>query len=107
MMTLEQFQTACSAWLGKPQGSSDEFAQLVRTAFEVLGAYQRDLAAEFEVAESTVSRWAKGTARPHPRIQKQVIRALTRRANRVAERRIGGSTTSPGFAIPMAAKSGS
>jgi hypothetical protein len=33
----------------------------------------RAVAAEFEVAESTVSRWARGVSRPHPSIQKQVL----------------------------------
>lgn len=34
----------------------------------------RAIAAEFEVATSTVLRWATGTARPHPLIQAQVAR---------------------------------
>lgn len=33
----------------------------------------RKLAGEFEVAESTVIRWIKGTANPHPLIKQQVI----------------------------------
>lgn len=31
------------------------------------------LAREFEVSRSTVMSWASGAARPHPRLQKQVL----------------------------------
>lgn len=41
-----------------------------------LKSLAKELAAEFEVSESTVLRWAKGTARPHPRIRNQVIASI-------------------------------
>ena len=104
-MTLHDFQSKCVAWVSSQQASPAEFAALLTAGFEVLGMFQRDLAAEFEVAESTVSRWAKGTSRPHPRIQKQIVKTLIRRCKRVDEGRSrGGTTTNPGFAI--AAKGG-
>jgi hypothetical protein len=34
------------------------------------------LAREFEVALSTVSRWARGTANPHPRIRGQIAKFI-------------------------------
>lgn len=34
----------------------------------------RTLAAEFEVAESTVGRWRRGTACPHPLLAGRIIR---------------------------------
>lgn len=36
----------------------------------------RSVAARFEVAQSTVERWRSGSARPHPAIEKQVVRFL-------------------------------
>jgi hypothetical protein len=39
----------------------------------------------FEVAESTVSRWAKGIARPHPGVQKYVVSELRKRVNRAVK----------------------
>ncbi len=32
-----------------------------------------DLAKEFEVAETTVHRWAQGETAPHPKLQRMVI----------------------------------
>ncbi len=34
---------------------------------------ERDLANEFQVAPSTVKRWASGTAHPHPRLAQMII----------------------------------
>ena len=35
--------------------------------------YVNKVSNEFEVAESTVYRWANGIARPHPKIQRLII----------------------------------
>ncbi|OGN01373.1 MAG: hypothetical protein A3B91_03725 [Candidatus Yanofskybacteria bacterium RIFCSPHIGHO2_02_FULL_41_29] len=35
--------------------------------------FASELASEFEVAKSTVRRWANGTARPHPRLALMII----------------------------------
>ncbi|HWO18429.1 MAG TPA: hypothetical protein VNO30_06620 [Kofleriaceae bacterium] len=89
------------------EGNASEggFAKILAASFEVLGTLQHDLAVEFEVAESTVSRWAKGTARPHPRIQKQVIRSLQRRAEKPVAR--PRTTESTGSEIEKCLKAGS
>lgn len=47
-----------------------EFKELVKKAIDQ--GLTRDLAEEFEVAESTVKRWASGVANPHP-IMKKLI----------------------------------
>jgi len=39
---------------------------------------KKKLAKQFEVAESTVERWAKGVVKPRPRIQLQVIQFILR-----------------------------
>jgi ribosome-binding protein aMBF1 (putative translation factor) len=83
MMTPSEFGNARAVWLKAEDVSTVGFASLLAGAFDVLGTFQCDLAAEVEVAESTVYRWAKGTARPHPQIQKQVIRSLLRRAEKL------------------------
>jgi hypothetical protein len=102
-MTLENFEAACSAWLSANEPSTETFAKLVEASFHVFGTFQRELAHEFEVAVSTVSRWAKGTARPHPLMQKQIVRSLHRRVKRMTPRT---SSTSERFAaIPMVSKS--
>ena len=109
MTTPTEFETNCAAWLNNEKNASEEgFAKILAAAFEVLGTFQRDLAAEFEVAESTVSRWAKDTARPHPRIQKQVIRSLQRRAGKLVARprAVGGTGSEIGAPVPLAAKPG-
>jgi hypothetical protein len=49
------------------------FATIVAFVIECFPRMRLMLADEFEVAPSTVDRWARGTARPHPRIQKQVV----------------------------------
>jgi hypothetical protein len=33
----------------------------------------QELAAEFQVADSTILRWANGTAKPHPKLQKLIM----------------------------------
>lgn len=103
MTTAEMFETACNAWLSEKESSTAKFAELVGASFQVFGTFQRELAQEFEVAVSTVSRWAKGTARPHPLLQKQIVRSLLRRAKRVTARPANPGFTAP---IPMAAKRG-
>lgn len=81
-MTPRDLVKACDAWLDKPDES--EFAVLVTGALQGLGILQRDLAQEFEVQVSTVSRWASGASKPHPRLQRQVIQSIRRRAERAA-----------------------
>jgi ribosome-binding protein aMBF1 (putative translation factor) len=107
MMTTEQFESACSVWLTQKETSTEVFAELVEASFQVFGTFQRELAHEFEVAVSTVSRWAKGTARPHPLLQKQIVRSLHRRAKGLIARRVV-SSTSAGLSAPspVAAKPG-
>ena len=72
----------CEAWLDMP--SAGRFARIVADSLEVLGLLQRDLAQEFEVEVSTVSRWASGAAKPHPRLQRQVVQWIKRRAEKAA-----------------------
>lgn len=39
-----------------------------------------EMAGHFEVSAATVRRWARGTARPHPRLQKQVLTYIKERS---------------------------
>lgn len=79
-MTPKDLMMLCS----DNQKNPVEFARILQESFTILGLYQRDLARDFEVAESTVSRWAKGTSRPHPQIQRHIIGWISRRAAKVA-----------------------
>ncbi len=80
-MSAEAITKLCSEW----DGSSGSFAQIVEAAVRTLGLYQRELANEFQVADSTVSRWANGIARPHPRLQKMILASIERRAKKTAK----------------------
>lgn len=82
---LTVLKQRCSEW----DKSSEGFARIVAATVQTLGVYQRELASEFEVAESTVSRWANGVARPHPRAQRLIVAAIEKRvrnALRASER---------------------
>jgi transcriptional regulator with XRE-family HTH domain len=93
-MGISDLKEMCSRW----DGSSEAFAEIVSATIKTLGVYQRDLAAEFEVAVSTVSRWASGTARPHPRFQKLIVTAIWKRASNAL--RSSGAAPAP---LPRAA----
>jgi DNA-binding transcriptional regulator YiaG len=75
MEQLIYLKQLCSEW----NKSSEGFARIVAATIQTLGLYQRELASEFEVAESTVSRWANGVARPHPRAQKLIVATIEKR----------------------------
>ena len=70
-MTIQELKLLCE--------SSNNFTEIVHAAIQVLDQY--DLSVEFEVSESTISRWANGTSQPLPRLQKLVIAAIKRRAS--------------------------
>lgn len=53
--------------------SDEEFALHVNDWWLGYAGRARTLAVEFEVASSTVERWAKGTAIPHPLLRRQVV----------------------------------
>lgn len=83
MVTATDLQNMCVSW------KADDivgFTRIVRTTLDILGLYQRELAAEFEVSESTVSRWASGTSCPTPRMRKLIVAAISKHAGRAATR---------------------
>jgi hypothetical protein len=49
------------------------FATIVAVVIEAFPRMRLMIADEFEVAPSTVDRWARGAARPHPLVQRQVV----------------------------------
>jgi transcriptional regulator with XRE-family HTH domain len=95
-MELSELKDVCSRW----DKSSGGFGQIVASTIS-LGLYQRELAAEFEVAESTVSRWARGIARPHPRMQKLIVAAIEKRIQGALKAQERGYSSS---SHPLAAK---
>lgn len=74
----------CDNWNNSRDVTSraEAFSTIVRAGVDVFGRSQRELADEFEVSESTVSRWANGVTRPHPRLQQMVVTAIRRRSQR-------------------------
>jgi hypothetical protein len=84
-MSLRQYLILCEEWEYHP--TTELFSRVVAGA-DVLSRSHRDLATLFEVSESTISRWSKGYARPHRRVQRYVVSTLKRlavRAVRAAE----------------------
>jgi hypothetical protein len=80
MVTVEQYRQLCAEW----RGDAAEFSWLVQHG-DIAGVSQRAIAAEFEFAPSTVSRWAAGEALPHRRVQKLVVGALEKKARRLEQ----------------------
>jgi ribosome-binding protein aMBF1 (putative translation factor) len=88
-MDLSELNRRCLRW----DGSDEEFAKVVAASVQTLGLYQRELAAEFEVAESTVSRWASGIARPLPRMRRSIVEEIQKRAARALKAQQGPSSS--------------
>lgn len=99
-MTLSNLKQLCSEW----KDSDEDFAKIVESACTNLGMNRRDLAVEFEVAESTVSRWANGVTCPLPRMQKLIVTYILKRVSKVLKAQTGGgSSNSGGYREPMSA----
>lgn len=58
------------------------FAETVARSLKKHPEIKQKLAKEFEIAESTVERWAKGTARLHPQVQKLVTDFIKREGDK-------------------------
>ena len=97
-MELEKLKILCTQW----KGGSEGFAQIV-AATDSLGMGLSDLSQEFEVAQSTVSRWANGLAKPLPRMQKMIVSWINKRVTKSLKSQGGGIGSSSNY--PMAAKS--
>lgn len=72
---------ACKTW----SGSEDLFRQILIAYLAQWGAYQRDLARELGMAESTIARWVSGASRPHPAFQAVVIARIGKKAEASAK----------------------
>lgn len=100
-MTSYQLLEACEKF--DPIGTGDQpkvvsdFSIIVQNAFAVLGLYQRDLADDFEVAESTVSRWENGVAKPHPQIQRLVVDWVRKRTAKIVGRPVHAAAQHQSF----------
>jgi ribosome-binding protein aMBF1 (putative translation factor) len=81
-MSLRQYVSLCEQWERTP--GHRVFSQIVAGA-DVFSLSHSDLAQEFDVAESTISRWSKGHARPHRRVQQYVVNRLKKRAERAVK----------------------
>jgi ribosome-binding protein aMBF1 (putative translation factor) len=55
-----------------------EFKDFVAIALKKNPKLKNELAKQFEVAPSTVERWASGTARPHPLLQRFIRKFISR-----------------------------
>ena len=66
---LTKLAKQCDEWAG----DADAFGTIVHDGLKHLGRKQREFADAFEVAISTVSRWADGSVLPHPVMQRFVV----------------------------------
>ena len=78
-------QQSCKLW----KGDKDDFADIVRMAIEDCEISQTKLADEFQVAQSTVSRWIHGVAKPHPKLQSLVVKTILRLAKEKEKEKTG------------------
>lgn len=66
--------------ISNPDPTSPEyFAGAVKIALYEYGLSVPEIAKTFEVADSTISRWASGIAVPHPRLQQKILSYITER----------------------------
>jgi len=91
MVTIEEYQAFCAHWAE----NGETFTWLVYNS-AMVGVSQADIAAEFEFAASSVSRWATGQAVPHKRIQRLIVDHLHKKASQLA--RAGQAARQPKFA---------
>ena len=75
--TMKELAEFCKSWKVE---DNDGFKEIVSSYLAVTGNQQRVVADEFEAAISTVSRWASGHARPRPRMQREVVGWIMKRA---------------------------
>lgn len=94
--------------------NDQQFGDLLRRGFELLGLFDKDVAREFSVSRPTVTRWRNGDNAPHPAMRPPVYSWLERRAQSLARRPepemaivgAGSGSHSPAVALPLAARSG-
>lgn len=53
----------------------DDFKEIVKEYVDIFGT--EHLTEYFEVADSTVRKWIKGTANPHPLVKSRIIEYIT------------------------------
>ena len=87
-------------------GESNDFAAIVRLGLEVLDVTQETFATEFQVAISTISRWAAGKNMPHSAVRSFVVDRISQRARATerAGKRSGSHGASDSGVFPIAAK---
>ncbi|MDP3698034.1 MAG: hypothetical protein Q8R47_00455 [Nanoarchaeota archaeon] len=61
------------------QTSQEYFSGAVKIALNEYKLPVSEFATEFEVADSTVERWASGAAVPHPRLQQMILNYIAER----------------------------
>ena len=96
-MNATEIVQLCTKW----KTDRTVFPTIVQEGVKYLNISQRELAEDFEVAESTVYRWASGLAVPHPKIQGLVVKWIKSRLS-TSESRLGSASDSG--TIPLAAK---
>ena len=77
-------------------GVLSDFASVVHHALAILGMTHGDLADSFEVAESTISRWASGISKPLPHLQRRVVASIAKRG-----RKMVAAVDAGRFAMPV------
>lgn len=71
--------------LRRPESLAEGFGSVVAQGMTLLGLTDAEVAREFDMSRPSVNRWRNGNAAPHPRLRKQVIAYLARKAERVLQ----------------------
>jgi|GEM_PF-4571448 len=59
--------------------SKEYFSAAVKVAMEEYDLSKSDIAREFQVADSTVRRWANGVSVPHPRLREKILEWIVKK----------------------------
>lgn len=63
-------------------GSNEQFPEIVLAYIELDESHKITMASNLQLARSTIGRWARGQVFPLSRMQKEVVRYISRRAKR-------------------------
>ncbi len=72
--SVNELREACRAWAG----DNATFRQILASYLSVSGKYQRDVARDLGMAESSIGRWLSGVSRPHPLFEELVIARIAK-----------------------------
>lgn len=74
MISLDELIETCTDWDGCPW----YWSEVVHMSISLIPNLVKNVAKEFEIAESTVLNWSKGYGNPHPLIKRQILNHISK-----------------------------